>query len=333
MEPEVDNLPFKVGQLVETKSFLKGFRGAWFRCKIRRKLKKPGGMGYYFEYHDFPDEKVEWMKIYQKAPITGNMDLMVRPCFPPIYRESSLPDLDTILDVSVVVTETWKVGDLVDWWCNDCYWSGRLSKVFGHGKFKIDLLQHPNGEGASYDALGIDLRPTLNWSLVDGWVVPVPKGSRNARPCARLIKPVIPATVHAVHDGQDGILKTPGASLDGRVHAATLIQTTEKASVDSRDPLASDVSDTSSLPLERSEHQAEAGQAHENGVSKRMKIDGAFSVDTSGTNMVEAAILDLEELVNQVNWIKSILVVGAPLTDPVQPSWQFLEHRAPSKPK
>ena len=29
-----DYLPFKVGQLAEAKSFLQGFRGAWFRCKV-----------------------------------------------------------------------------------------------------------------------------------------------------------------------------------------------------------------------------------------------------------------------------------------------------------
>ena len=29
-----DHLPLKVGQLAEAKSFLQGFRGAWFRCKV-----------------------------------------------------------------------------------------------------------------------------------------------------------------------------------------------------------------------------------------------------------------------------------------------------------
>ncbi|MFQ6647411.1 hypothetical protein Gotur_020911, partial [Gossypium turneri] len=31
---DLHNLPFKVGQLVETRSFLQGYRGAWFRCKV-----------------------------------------------------------------------------------------------------------------------------------------------------------------------------------------------------------------------------------------------------------------------------------------------------------
>ena len=29
-----DHLPFKVGQFAEARSFLQGFRGAWFRCKV-----------------------------------------------------------------------------------------------------------------------------------------------------------------------------------------------------------------------------------------------------------------------------------------------------------
>jgi hypothetical protein len=31
---EYVDLPFKVGQMAESRSFLQGFRGAWFRCKV-----------------------------------------------------------------------------------------------------------------------------------------------------------------------------------------------------------------------------------------------------------------------------------------------------------
>lgn len=33
-----DVLPFKVGQLAEAKCFAKGYRGAWFRCKVSSNL-------------------------------------------------------------------------------------------------------------------------------------------------------------------------------------------------------------------------------------------------------------------------------------------------------
>ncbi|CAN0878224.1 hypothetical protein LINGRAHAP2_LOCUS12365 [Linum grandiflorum] len=256
------------------------------------------------------------------------MHLMVRPCFPPIYRESNLPDLDTILDVTVVVTDTWKVGDLVDWWCKGCYWSGRLTKELEPGIFKLRLPQPPDGEGKFYDASVKDLRPALNWSPEDGWLVPVPKGSRNSRPCARLIKPVIPAAVPAVEGGKtDGIQKNNEPSLDGRVQT---VQTCDKTSVHSSSAsLASVASDSSSLSLERLEHQ----RAEENVISKRMKLDGAFSSNTKGTDTLEDAILDLEELVNQIKWMKQRLDIGIPLTDPVKPSWEFVEPEPPSKPK
>jgi len=28
------SLPFEIGQLAEAKSFKRGYRGAWFRCKV-----------------------------------------------------------------------------------------------------------------------------------------------------------------------------------------------------------------------------------------------------------------------------------------------------------
>ncbi len=63
--------------------------------------------------------------------------LMMRPPFPSIYHESERPDANTILEAVVVVSDAWKVGDLVDWWKDGCYWSGKITKVLGHKKLKV----------------------------------------------------------------------------------------------------------------------------------------------------------------------------------------------------
>lgn len=54
---------------------------------------------------------------------------MVRPCFPPIFHESEMPDITSIAEVTVIVDDLWKVGDLVDWCHDSCYWSGKLTKL------------------------------------------------------------------------------------------------------------------------------------------------------------------------------------------------------------
>ncbi|CAK7327204.1 unnamed protein product [Dovyalis caffra] len=171
------DLPFKVGQLVEARSFLQGYRGAWFRCKIIDVHQKDTGMQYALRYYDFPDEKVKWTKLHQyPKPRLKNTErqLMVRPCFPSVYRESKLPEIKAISEVVVIVNDVWNVGDLVDWWTDDCYWSGTLTEALGNGKFQIDLLPPPVGEGSSYEADSKDFRPSLSWSLEHGWTVPIP---------------------------------------------------------------------------------------------------------------------------------------------------------------
>ncbi|KAK0608893.1 hypothetical protein LWI29_037619 [Acer saccharum] len=141
------------------------------------------------EYTDFPDEKIEWIKLYQK-PSAGSRSramkskLMIRPSFPPVYRESQMPDVNSIPEVAVIVNIVWKVGDLVDWWSDNCYWSARITEILGEGKFRIDLPLPPVGEGSTYEALSKDLRPSLDWSPTNGWTLPIPEREC----CARLVK-------------------------------------------------------------------------------------------------------------------------------------------------
>lgn len=65
---------------------------------------------------------------------------MLRPYFPPVYHESTMPDVNTIAEVVVLVGDVWKVGDLVDWWKDGCYWSGRVTEVLGNEKVKVILI-------------------------------------------------------------------------------------------------------------------------------------------------------------------------------------------------
>ncbi|KAJ4836490.1 hypothetical protein Tsubulata_031397 [Turnera subulata] len=128
----------KVGQMMEERSFLHGFRGAWFRCKI----KEVSGAGYQtkivVEYPDFPEQKSLSPMLYRKPNKTksAKMELMFRPQYPLMYRESQLLEINTISEEAVIVTDAWK----------------------------IHLLPPPAGEGSSYEASCKDLRPSLDWT-------------------------------------------------------------------------------------------------------------------------------------------------------------------------
>ncbi|KAJ4850618.1 hypothetical protein Tsubulata_038430 [Turnera subulata] len=182
----------EVGQLVEEKSFEPGYRGAWFRCKINEVCGKGYRMKIALEYCDFPEEEPHSAMLYKKPNRSKNakMELMFRPHYPTIYRENELPDISTISKAVVALTDAWKVGDLVDWWCDGCYWSGTLVEALEDGKFKIHLLPPPAGEGSFYDASCKDLRPSLDWTPEHGWTLPIPTGMKNCSPCARIIEPM-----------------------------------------------------------------------------------------------------------------------------------------------
>ncbi|KAG5033562.1 hypothetical protein JHK85_017544 [Glycine max] len=107
---------------------------------------------------EYIGEEPSWIKLYQK-PLTNigkskgyNKELMLRPSFPTLSYESEKLDVNTISEVIAIVN------NMEDWGL------GRL----------IDLLPPPMGEELSYDALGKDLRPSLDWCPEKGWTMPVP---------------------------------------------------------------------------------------------------------------------------------------------------------------
>ncbi|XP_050227378.1 uncharacterized protein LOC126677006 isoform X2 [Mercurialis annua] len=347
------NLPFKVGQLAEARSFISGYRGAWFRCKIKEIGCRKGEVGLAVEYYDFPDDKVQWTKLYQKLSKSKAKDptLMIRPCFPPIYHEGELSNINHISEVVVILNDAWKVGDLVDWWTDGCYWSGRLIEVLGPEKFRIELLPPPAGEGSSYEASCEDFRPSLDWSPHHGWTVPESSCS-----CARLVKPVNPASAVNVMNCEG--TKTWDDSVSSDISSTHLppcerskemakrpltnILCTEKRSVESSpactkmQPVQRSISCMDAQTMETKDlHCGIAGEHNYKGnvPSKKPRIDRSIMLNSMSSNTIEAAIMDLEELVIRVRWMKDILKFGMPLPDSVQPSWEFVEHRGSSTQK
>ncbi|GAV85725.1 hypothetical protein CFOL_v3_29159, partial [Cephalotus follicularis] len=364
-------LPFKVAQVVEARSFLKGYRGAWFRCKIKEFGRKNGGIVHALEYFDFPDEKIRWTKIYQKPPYSGckskerKRQLMVRPNFPPVYRESQMPDVCTISDVIVIVNDIWKVGDLVDWWTDGCYWSGRVTDMLGDEKVRIELLPPPMGEGYAYEVFCKDLRPSLDWSPDNGWAVP--STMVLSLSCifefASILYPVrVSSSMNFYYlmpkplkvQLQDLCMTTIEYNLSRLFHFSanslpTLKQplrpTASKSTThtpaknvdfdlggsDNRKRSYSD-SVSSSHVRDASAEVAGAGidKYHRSGSLKKTKTDESISLNCMHSDTIEAAILDLEELVSRVQWIKGILDFGMHSSNTVQSSWKFVEHRASS---
>lgn len=89
---------------------------------------------------------MKWTRVYQKIPGVSKkskslkVQLMLRPRFPPIYNRSTIPDANARAEVVVIVNDDWKVGDLVDWWKDGCYWSGRITEILGNESFKVGFV-------------------------------------------------------------------------------------------------------------------------------------------------------------------------------------------------
>ncbi|AQK42021.1 Agenet domain-containing protein [Zea mays] len=172
-------LPYKVGDLAESKSLVSGYRGAWFRCKIHNMRVRLGYLECYLEYIDYPGEKKEWVRLFRKNSARSNQNssdsihTMIRPSFPKWYFVHEVPEQFPNSDVTAIVDETWQIGDRVDWLKEGCYWSGTITKIINEDLVEIELPAPPIGEGKCYKAKCSDLRPTLEWSLARGWMVPL----------------------------------------------------------------------------------------------------------------------------------------------------------------
>ncbi|KAI3695638.1 hypothetical protein L1987_78637 [Smallanthus sonchifolius] len=185
-------LNFKVGQVAEMRTFETGFRGAWFRCKIHDLMLKENKI--LLEYFDYDLEEISWVEIYQGPPFGRKTkhikkQLMVRPQYPVLYHKNEMPP---VISETCVIYGTWKVGNMVDWFKDDCFWSARIVKELSDDKVQIELPMPPSGEGkegeeGKHEAFCKDLRPSLDWSETKGWTFATTEGQT---PCdAQLIFP------------------------------------------------------------------------------------------------------------------------------------------------
>uniref|UniRef100_A0A7N0T7A1 Agenet domain-containing protein n=2 Tax=Kalanchoe fedtschenkoi TaxID=63787 RepID=A0A7N0T7A1_KALFE len=361
------NLPFEVGQMVEARSFLSGYRGSWFRCKVQEISSKKGFIGCILEYIDFPDESIKWTKLYQKPPISKsrmkgvNRELVVRPCYPPIYREDEFHDSRKILEAAVIVGNDWMVGDFVDWWSDDVYWCGEVIQVLGGDKAKIKLPDPPDGEGLTYEVHFKDLRPTLFWSPNQGWTVPINQVGGSCHYCARLIQPSVRGEKSTLEGKNDAQMSTY-ASVSSLASPSSLppLHTShcnpanplqnqkltkrhsveacheEHASVGLDNFATTSHSDSIANSVLRvtlgDMLKADRTEIKDEGSRKRIKTGGEINCNFKCLDAIEASALELEELACKIRWLKMVISHGSPMLN-TQPSWKFVKNRATAVPK
>ncbi|KAL8515675.1 hypothetical protein ACS0TY_014378 [Phlomoides rotata] len=312
------NLPFEVGDLAEARTFEEGFRGAWFRCKIIEIITGEGRL-VLLDYYDFPGEDLEWIGVYQVPPYPledakgKHRELMIRPSYPPICNKKQMLHASEISEVTVVVDNSWKVGDLVDWCSHDCYWSGRIIQLLGDDRAKIELKPPPLGEGSDYDVFLKDVRPSLDWSPEHGWTVPTQGGGH---PCAQLMKPV--NQVGRIQNSlkTDAVVGSTGSSArlsNSAVSGEVSTRTTEML----KQPLVSEEEEKCTSRKSKTSGDVESNRSHECRGSEGFPL----KLDTA-----DAAVMVLEEYVNKVEWLKHILKYGISSSDAERPpQWEFEE--------
>ena len=89
--------------------------------------------------------EITWTKIYDVPPYVKKSRLkkkqmMLRPQYPLLYHKSEPPPVNSISEICVVIDGAWKVGDMVDWYKDDCYWSARIIEVLSNDKVQVVVL-------------------------------------------------------------------------------------------------------------------------------------------------------------------------------------------------
>ncbi|PKU73695.1 uncharacterized protein LOC110112796 isoform X1 [Dendrobium catenatum] len=253
---------------------------------------------------------------------------MVRPRYPPFCHKSELPDVLPESDVIVIVNDSWKVGDLVDWWCDGCFWSGRITQILGSDKVQIKLPDPPVGEGCSYEALCKDLRPSLDWSQENGWMVPLSGELGNGWHCAHLAwmheidkERMEKQTLEIVKDAQKIYLDTADIENDANEVAADRV--TEPSNFDDNDNSYND--------NEKNELGASKAATTREGRYTLVTKDDAdvaalkYLMLARSSSTLESSVMNLEDVACRIRWLKGLLKFGFQWSDLMIPSWKFLE--------
>ena len=82
-------------------------------------------------------------------------------------------------------------------------------------------------------------------------------------------------------------------------------------------------------PRENGETGVEKEMVDHGGPSKKMRVDGKTPQNSMLSDTIEASVVDLEELLYLIKWMKGILDNGTT----TWPPWKFLGHRASSTPR
>ncbi|MFS8035189.1 putative Agenet-like domain-containing protein [Helianthus anomalus] len=344
---------FEVGQLAEMRSFLKGYRSAWFRCKIRDiDLEKKKILP---EYYDYDPAELIWENIYQ-APRGGKKSkqvkrhLMVRPQYPVVCKKSEMPPLDSISQVCVVFGGTWKVGDLVDWFADGCYWSVTVVKVLSNDKVQVVLPLPPFGDGkegeeGKHEAFCSDCRPSLNWSPTKGWTLPTVEGRTSGD--AQLFFPTkqgmepepaaagSTACISAEGSGSDMDMESnPEPAAAGSTTCISVEGDGDNKQSEERlhvgmdlepNPEPAAAGSTTRVSADGDRDSEQNGKSSESSLSLQKK-EAEDKVEKRGLNIMhedtlEAALIDLEELVTKVNWMQRLLKSSS--SDAPPSSWKF----------
>ncbi|KAI3814327.1 hypothetical protein L1987_19078 [Smallanthus sonchifolius] len=271
---------------------------------------------------------------------------MVRPQYPAMYKKSEMPSLKSISQACVVIDDAWKVGDLVDWFEEGCYWSARVVEVLSDDKVQIELPMPPSGEGKEgeegrHEAFCKDLRPFLDWSETEGWTLPTVDGQTSCD--AQLIFPTkqgmglevehaaAAATATAAGSPVNASSTTCISAEGDRNGESEQNEKNVKTDLEVEPAAAATVSPVNASSTTRisAEGERESDQNEQNvkmdcdllvessesrsslRVGKRKAADEVEVVrrelNIMHEDTPEAAIIDLEELVNKVEWIQRLL--------------------------
>ncbi|XP_064965268.1 uncharacterized protein LOC135637704 isoform X2 [Musa acuminata AAA Group] len=264
-------------------------------------------IGYFLEFFDYPDEKTRWTKLYQKplqqpdqALEEGKLELMVRPPFPPFFRKSQPPKFCPTSDVIAITNDTWKVGDLVDWWYDSCYWSGRVSELLKddhikeHGNFdSCAILIHRN----SYE--------TIN--------------TRMSMPCDSSLEGKPNCSYTATEElSNTSSVPTEASYTDDQASATDSVR---KIHISGSDRVISTKDDVS---IGRKQPSA---RDHLNSLGKIWIDETNYTASLKHPpDSIESSIIQLEVLAQKIKWLKGLQKFRFQWSSATKSSWKFVEN-------
>ncbi|KAJ0261758.1 Agenet-like domain-containing protein [Hirschfeldia incana] len=298
------NLPFKIGQTVEVRSFEDGYRGAWFRCKILNIYTEEGKLFYSLKYLDYSKKDIYHTQVYQRFQDEEKECLMVRPSYPPFYYERYVPKIEADRSPLVVVYGRRQVGDVVDWQCQGCFWCATVLEL-ERKALQIELFPPPRGEGETYKAMRSDVRPTLDWSPEHGWTVPSMDGRKSQS--VKLLK----REKRVDHVSQD-VCQTGKEQTEKAKRQKTERAKRKKIEGDTQQKTDGDTQQKTEVNIQQ------------------VKDSEDIQLNIDQSESVEAAVYDLEELIVRIEWIRKMLSPEAPDVGEGS-TWKYQDYRTSSK--